>query len=171
MRWKRGLNIAKIKSGQYIAIIASIILLGLFFIITSSDDKDKSNDTIEKFVFDETDYEKTLEDRLKSLIEKIDGVGTVSVMVTLEGSAIYSYAQDLSENIGSDGDVKKETNIVLSAKSSSVKEAVVSGYALPKIKGAAVVCEKKLNATLLEKVIGTVSASLGISTDKIYVTN
>lgn len=122
-------------------------------------------------VFDETEYEKRLENRLKSLIERIDGVGSVSVMITLEGSAVYSYAKDSKEDVSSDGDVSVDTTVVLSTKSSNVKEAVVSGYTLPKIKGAAVVCEKRLSATLMERVIKTVSASLGISTDKIYVTN
>ena len=134
--------------------------------------KDESNQQESlKMQFNETEYEMQLEERLKALIEQIDGVGSVSVMVTLEGSALYSYAQDMNENIGADGDVKKEINVVLSNKSASVKEAVVSGYTLPKIKGAAVVCRNPLSAVLLEKVIGTVSASLGISTDKIYVTN
>ncbi len=121
--------------------------------------------------FSESDYEDELEARLTELVENIDGVGRVSVMVTLEGSAVYSFAQDLSEDVSSNGDLKTQASVVLSNKSSSIKEAIISGYTLPKIKGAAVVCEKKLSPTVLQKVIGVVSASLGISTDKIYVTN
>lgn len=162
---------SKFKNKMGYVIFAVILMLGIILMTKSPENVEKNIDQSPSMIFSETEYEAQLESRLKSLIEEIDGVGEVSVMITLEGSARYSYAQDLNENIGADGDVKKETSVVLSAKSSSIKEAVVSGYTLPKIKGAAVVCENSLNAVLLEKVIGTVSASLGISTDKIYVTN
>jgi len=151
-------------------LLAFILIIGCVMAISPSKEKQASAEDAPS-IFDESVYESQLEERLKKLIEQIDGVGSVSVMITLEGSALCTYAQNSSENIASDGDVKKETNIVLSTKSTSVKEAVVSGYTMPEIKGAAVVCKNKLSAVMLEKVIGTVSASLGISTDKIYVTN
>lgn len=163
--------IENLKSKLLPIVFLLLLFLGAFMMLS---DKDSNNETISEKtvgVFDETEYEKRLENRLKSLIERIDGVGSVSVMITLEGSAVYSYAKDSKEDVSADGDVSVDTSVVLSSKSSNVKEAVVSGYTLPKIKGAAVVCEKRLSATLLERVIKTVSASLGISTDKIYVTN
>ena len=160
----------KIKSKSNYIVLAALLVIGLFMVLFSPKQAEEKH--VEQTVsFSENEYERELEVRLKSLIEQIDGVGTVSVMITLEGSVVYSYAQDVTENVGSDGEVKRESNIVLSAKGTSVKEDVVSGYTLPKVKGAAVVCKNKLSATLLEKVIGTASASLGISTDKIYVTN
>ncbi len=160
----------KFKGKSNYIVLVILLIVGLCAVLFSPK-RAETTYTEQATSFNENEYEKELEARLKSLIEQIDGVGTVSVMITLEGSVIYSYAQDMTENVGSDGDVKRESSIVLSAKGTSVKEAVVSGYALPNVKGAAVVCRNKLSATLLEKVIGTVSASLGITTDKIYVTN
>ena len=152
-------------------LLVVMLVIGVVMALLPSSVGKQASENASSSVFNETVYEQQLEERLKALIEQIDGVGAVSVMITLEGSALCTYAQNSSENIASDGDVKKETNIVLSTKNSSVKEAVVSGYTMPKIKGAAVVCRNKLSAVMLEKIIGTVSASLGISTDKIYVTN
>lgn len=161
----------KLKGRPYYILIAVLFMFALLLIGLSGRKDGDQADSTKTYGFDESDYEKTLEARLGELIEKIDGVGNVNVMITLEGSAQYTYAQNTSEDVDRDGDVKKEVSIVLSNKKSNVKEAIVSGYTLPEIKGAAVVCEKKLSADLLKKVIGTVSASLGISTDKIYVTN
>ena len=160
----------KIKSKSNYIALAVLLIIGIGIALLSPKQAEEKHSE-QSASFNENEYERELEARLKSLIEQIDGVGTVSVMITLEGSVVYSYAQDVTENVGSGGDVKRESNIVLSAKGTSVKEAVVSGYTMPKVKGAAVVCKNKLSASLLEKVIGTVSASLGISTDKIYVTN
>ena len=158
------------KNKGVIFILASVLIVGIIMALSPSQNDDDLENA-DAVTFNESRYEEQLEERLKDLIEQIDGVGNVTVMITLEGSALYTYAQNVSEDIESDGNVKKETNIVLSTKSSSIKEAVVSGYSMPKIKGAAVVCDNRLSAGMLEKIIGTVSASLGISTDKIYVTN
>ncbi len=163
--------IEKLKSKLLPIVFLLLLFLGAFMMVFPNDSPAEKSSQEVVGVFDEAEYEKRLENRLKSLIERIDGVGSVSVMITLEGSAVYSYAKDSKEDVSADGDVRIDTSVVLSTKSSNVKEAVVSGYTLPKVKGAAVVCEKRLSATLIERVIKTVSASLGISTDKIYVTN
>lgn len=160
-----------LKNRGIAVIFALMLVIGVAMALSPTTKDKQTSENAKAAVFNEGVYESRLEERLKNLIEQIDGVGSVSVMITLEGSALCTYAQNSSENVASDGDVKKETNIVLSTKSASIKEAVVSGYTMPKIKGAAVVCKNKLSAVMLEKVIGTVSASLGISTDKIYVTN
>lgn len=133
--------------------------------------KEEAVSTQSGFSFDESVYSESLEKRLTALIEDIDGVGNVSVMITLEGSAVYTYATDTSYDSGTNGDSKRESTVVLSSGGSSRKDAVISGYSLPKVSGAAVVCSKELTPVLQAKVIGVASAALGISTSKIYVTN
>lgn len=150
-------------------IIIFLAVLGICLILISGEKTNQSEES--KIGFNEEAYEETLEKRLKSIIEEIDGVGEVSVMITLEGSAVYSYATDVSQDSGKEGDSKRESTIVLSTKASSVKEAIVSGYALPKVKGAAVVCSSSLSSVVRAKVIGVVSAALGISSARICVTN
>ncbi len=152
-------------------IFILIFLLGLLLVLLPSNEKEK-NTTIENTLrFDEEEYEKNLEKRLREIVEEIDGVGDVRVMITLEGSATYSYATDVTHDVSEKGNSKKESTVVLSTGTSSTKEAVISGYTLPKVKGAAVVCSKELSATLKGKVLEVVSAALGISSAKISVTN
>lgn len=152
-------------------IFIFVFIIGLLLVLLPSEEKDKKSSAEETLRFDEESYEKNLEKRLREIIEEIDGVGDVRVMITLEGSAMYEYATDIAQDVSEKGNSKKESTVVLSTGTSSTKEAVISGYTLPRVKGAAVVCSKELTATLKGKVIGVVSAALGISSAKISVTN
>ena len=165
-------KINELFTNKKISIIFIVIfILGLLLVFVPSNDKEKKTPMEETLRFDEEAYEKNLEKRLREIVEEIDGVGDVRVMITLEGSATYSYATDVAQDVSEKGNSKKESTVVLSTGTSSTKEAVISGYTLPKVKGAAVVCSKELSATLKGKVIEVVSAALGISSAKISVTN
>ncbi|MBE6701400.1 MAG: hypothetical protein E7582_05890 [Ruminococcaceae bacterium] len=159
-----------VKRNYKLIVALLFLLLGVLFVLFS-EPKDNTENKKEEKTFDENEYEKNLEQRLKKIVEEIDGVGEVSVMLTLEGSAIFSYATDVSQDTKAEGDLRKESTVVLSLDGSSKKDAVVSGYTLPEVKGAAVVCSNTLSPTLQSKVIGVVSAALGIPTSKIFVTN
>lgn len=160
----------KLKKTELVAILIAAAVIGILMVLFSG--KEKTIETVTSTeVFSEAEYTQSLEKRLKNIIEDIEGVGDVSVMITIEGSQIFSYATDVSQDTKSDGDYKRETTIVLSAAGSNSKGPIVSGYTLPEIKGAAIVCSKRISPSLQAKVIGVASAALGISTSKIYVTN
>ncbi|MBE6650913.1 MAG: hypothetical protein E7613_06330 [Ruminococcaceae bacterium] len=160
----------KIKKINGITIAVILLAVGVLMVLFSGK-KDGSTEPVEKYVFDESAYEEQLEKRLKDIVENIDGVGNVSVMITLEGSAVYTYATDTAYDTHADGDSKTQSNVVLSVKGSNNKEAVISGYKLPSVKGAAVVCSRALSPSLEMKVVGIVSSALGIPTNRIFVTN
>ncbi len=153
-----------------IIILIAFLVLGIILVFLSDGEKKESNPSTD-IGFDEEEYEINLEKRLKKIVEEISGVGEVNVMVTLEGSAFYSYATDMTQDFGKEGDSKRESTVVLSTGTSSTKEAVVSGYTLPKVKGAAVVCSGNISSSIRAKVISVVSAALGISSARICVTN
>ncbi len=160
----------KLKKSDLIIILVLSAIVGILMVLFSGNtNKADAVDTTK--VFSEADYTESLEKRLKSIIEDIEGVGQVSVMITIEGSQIFSYATDVSQDTKADGDYKRESTIVLTAGGTNTKSPIVSGYKLPEIKGAAIVCSKRISPTLQAKVIGVASAALGISTSKIYVTN
>lgn len=159
------------KKKNLLFLFLLLFVIGLLLVLFSQEDKKEEETVSSELEFDEERYEEMLEKRLKTIIEKMDGVGEVSVMVTLEGSALYTYAIDTTQDISPDGDSKKESTVVLSTTESSNKQAVISGYTLPKVKGASVVCSNTLSATQRSNVISVVSAALGISSAKICVTN
>ena len=160
-----------ISDKRTIAIFIVVFIAGLVLVMLPSNKKSAGVSSDDTLRFDEEEYEKNLETRLQKIVEEIDGVGNVEVMITLEGSAVYTYATDTTQDVSEKGSSKKESTVVLSTGTSSTKEAVISGYTLPRVKGAAVVCSNELTATLKSKVIGVVSAALGISTAKICVTS
>lgn len=154
------------------SIVILIIFLALGITLVFFSDKNEEQHVVSTDIgFNEEEYETNLEKRLKKIVEEISGVGEVNVMITLEGSAFYSYATDTTQDMGKEGDSKRESTVVLSTGNSSTKEAVVSGYTLPKVKGAAVVCSGNISSSIRAKVISVVSAALGISSARICVTN
>ena len=160
----------KLKKAKGLTVAITFLLIGVLLTFFSGR-KESKTEPSEKYVFDESAYEEQLEKRLKTIVENIDGVGRVDVMITLEGSAVYTYATDTTYDTRADGDSKAESNVVLSVNGSNNKEAVISGYKLPAVKGAAVVCSSALSPTLEMKVVGIVASALGIPTNRIFVTN
>ena len=122
---------------------------------------------------DAAEIEQTLESRLKSLIESIDGVGTVNVMVTLDGTSTRLYEKDeksQTDRKSSSGseNTAHETETVLAG---SAKEPLQTGILRPKVRGAAVVCSGAGDPVVKEKVTYTVAKALNIGISKVYVTD
>lgn len=107
------------------------------------------------------DYAAELEDKLRLIVSEIDGVGKVSVMVTVSGSEEKIYAENISE---SDGRSDTETVIIGS------KEALLKEIRRPEVTGVLIVCSGGDRAQVKEKVVNAVSTVLNIPTSKVYVT-
>lgn len=109
--------------------------------------------------------EQSLETRLKTLLEKIDGVGEVSVLITLDRCSQQVYEKDeKTQTDESRSSTEKET--VLSANKEPLPTAVIQ----PKVRGAAVVCSGANDPIVREKVTNAVAKALNIGVSKVYVT-
>ncbi len=140
----------------YLAIgIACLAVLSLSG--NKSDEKSSESD----FPSPETQYAVALEKQLKSAISKIDGVGSVTVMVTVEGTVKYDYQTDISK---SDDREESETVIV------SNKAPLIKSIENPKVSGVLVICDGGDSVKIREKVIYAVSTVLDIPTNKVYIT-
>lgn len=106
-------------------------------------------------------YQEELERRLQEIISEIQGVGKVTVMVTISGSEENIYAEDISE---SEQKTDRETVIVGS------KEALLRATKNPEVKGVLVVCTGGDRPQVQEKVVNAVSTVLDIPTNKVFVT-
>lgn len=106
-------------------------------------------------------YQEELEQRLQDIISEIQGVGKVTVMVTISGSEENVYAEDISE---SEQKTDRETVIVGS------KEALLKATKNPEVKGVLVVCSGGDRPQIQEKVVNAVSTVLDIPTSKVFVT-
>ena len=109
---------------------------------------------------DSSAIEQSLEQRLEVLLSEIEGVSSPKVMVTLDSTAETVYARDEVPD--------RESSVVLVG--SSAKTALKESVVLPKVRGAAVVCDGAADPTIREKVVNTVAGVLGIGTSRIYET-
>lgn len=171
-------NLFSGENGKKILIFgAAAVMLLLLLSTVSCGSKTASHEKtdINELAEDTAKIEQTLEQRLERLLEKIDGVGTVSVMITLDRTSQQLYEKDektetKSQNGPDSGteDTARETEVVLAG---SAKEPLLTGVVQPKVRGAAVVCSGADDPVIREKVTYTVAKALNIGISKVYVTD
>ena len=105
-------------------------------------------------------YQSYLEEKVAGLCTSVDGVGQVNVIVTLEGGFSSEYAveyKDRSEEYVTIGSGASQNGLLLTRQ-------------LPKILGIGVVCQGGLNPGVQRELTALLSAALGVSSNRIYVT-
>ncbi len=146
---------------------AGMILI-LFSELFSSDKSDKPvKETRSEEI---TDFSASTESKLEKILSRIDGVGKVSVLVSVEGTEEYVFAQEIKES-NSDGtsSSQSENNFVIVQKDGD-KEALIRKTINPQITGVVVVCDGGADSIVKEKVYKAVAVALDLTSDKIYVT-
>lgn len=153
--------------------IAGMILILLSELIPGKDTKTQTRENQSTATEDnETDlYKQQIQNELTELLKKIKGVGDCKVMVTIEGTTEYVYAENISRYNDTDNERtsdKYENNIVFTEKDGE-KQALVRKIIKPKINGVLIVCEGGGNIQVNERVIKAVSTALDLSSSKICV--
>jgi len=156
------------KSGKIIFIIKGA-LFGVALLVygsyaDSGGEDDKTVSAEESFSeLDAEIYAKELEERIAGLCENVRGADNVHVCVTLAGGYTAVYAQNSQS---SSSGYKNE--FVLSGSGSNEK-ALLVGYSVPQVSGVGIVCVGGGKPEVRQEIIALVSAALGISSNKIYV--
>ena len=112
-----------------------------------------------------------IEAELKMLLEQIDGVGSCEVMVSVEGTTEYVYAENISRYTDEADDRKSDKldeDIVI-IENGSDKQALVRRVIRPQISGVVVVCEGGGDIRVNERVLKAVSTALNISSGRVCV--
>ena len=104
----------------------------------------------------EDDYATVAQQQLKDILEKIDGVGSCEIMITLENGYENDYAKDV------DGD--KTEYAVVGGKT------VLISTKTPRIAGVLVVCRGGDKSSVKSEVTDIVSTLFGIDKIKVSVT-
>lgn len=163
--------------GRRIMIGAAVAVMILLLLSTVSCGGNKTSEPSNASAVkteDISEAERELERRLEQLISGIDGVGSVSVMVTMETSSTQIYDRNVksetSQHSGSDSlseGYEKQTEVVLAGSS---KEPLYIGTVQPRVRGAAVVCSGAADPVIRERVANTVAKALDIGISRVYVT-
>lgn len=134
----------------------------------------------EKEQYPQQDYAEDLEHQLKNLLEGVDSVGEVTIMVTLDSSQEYVYAENVRSS--SDETISYQGS---SPESTVVREEVDSEYVFvdagsnrqalkiqeiePQIRGVVVVCQGADSPIVKANVTEAVTTSLGIGASQVCV--
>lgn len=153
--------------------LTGMALIFLSELIPKKEEKSESENTNYSCeTSDETEnYKIQIQTELTQILSQIQGVGNCTVMVTVEGTTEYVYAENSSRYTDQkDGYVsdKYENDIVMTEKDGE-RQALIKKIIKPQINGVVVVCDGGGDAKINERVIKTVSTVLNIASSKICV--
>ena len=164
----------KLKGKNRTTIIVVIGIIGLLLLLFSEiikTDDNKQKGKITELNVNTDDYKNAVQQELVDILSRIDGVGDVKVMVTIEGSTEYVYAEEYNTK-QEDGDSKVSKdyqNKYVIVDKGNTKEALVKKILKPQITGVIVVCQGGGRPTVNEKIYEAVSAALNIPANRICV--
>ncbi len=139
-----------------LAIAVTLIVIGsVDYTLGRPDNKEKDKPDI----IDTAEYVKRLEGEVAALLERVNGVGTASVLITLESDSENVFAYDS----------KNGSREYLTTGSGSSESAVLLRRMTPRLRGIAVVCSGGENPVVQQKLISLLCALFDLSSTKVFV--
>lgn len=164
-----------IKSPKVLIMLGLIGIL-LIFISSLGSKTEKMPDTEKNGSFSVENYRLSLEDDIKDLVYNITGSKDVSVVVTLENTESYSYADTREQATSGKTDQKAETTeqelkegYITVKTADGGEQALIVTSNMPEIRGVAIVCQGGDDSLINEKVTNAVTAVLGITKKRVYI--
>ena len=155
-----------------VLIICRILALILLIASGVSEEKVSEEEVYLTSEISSAEYIKTQEEKLKELIEKIDGAGEAEVMITLESCYENVYLKDSNLKTESTSGVFKEEqeeSFIMAKTGSNTQNGVIIKVYEPVVKGVAVVVTGGDDEKVKMAIIETVSAVFNINSTDISV--
>lgn len=158
-----------IKKYKYVLLTA---LLGVLLLLLPQDEKAAATASATPSAAENFDRE-ALQNEMEDILSSLDGVGKLSLMLTVEGGGAYEPgagwrpASLKARGDEVDEQTRKTETVVLGSGTSA--EVVVTHSRYPRFVGALVVCEGGDRADVQLKVTQAVSALTGLSSERISV--
>ena len=157
-----------IKKYKYVVLTA---LLGVLLLLLPQNGNTAETGSTAPSAAESFDRE-ALQGEMETILSSLDGVGKLSLMLTVEGGGAYELAQDETASLKARGETleeqtQKTETVVLGSGTSA--EVVVTHSRYPRFVGALVVCEGGDRADVQLKVTQAISALTGLSSDHISV--
>ena len=152
-------------------VVIGLIGMALIFMSEMFSSEPKEESITQPLSLKTAEYKMEIESELTEILSQIQGVGKVKVMLTIEGTTEYVFAQEIDTQQDTQGDKNSESfqNKYVIIDNGSKKEALVKKVLKPKINGVIVVCEGGDNLVVKEKVYKAVSTVLAISSSRVCV--
>ena len=160
--------------------IAGILLILLSEFLPGGKSQESDGNTAVSVETDTAVKAQQLEQKLRSIVECIEGVGQADVMVTLQNGVEYIYAQEEKTNTDTVEDATAQTGSKVQQKNSSEqsyiliessgeKRPVLITQLEPRVQGVVVVCDGGGNAAVVEQIIDAVTVAVDIPSTKVSV--
>lgn len=162
-------------------LILIITVIAINTILSDKDGMSKVN-VVENTTVAETTNTNTitLEDRLKNILSKINGVGKVDVLISYSESSqtVAMYNENIKETSTEEKDESggtrliTENNIqkdVIYQEENGEKKPITQKTIMPKIEGTIITAEGAGDINVKENIIQAVSAATGLASHKIQV--
>lgn len=160
-------------------ILITIGIIGMVLIALSSfiTDGNESKATDGQTVIDIEEYKEELEEAVADIVKSVTGDKKATVVITLENTVKYSYADssetDSSNSSGEKSEQsseKKSQSYVTVRTSDGGEEALLVTEFMPQVRGVAIICKGGDNEILAEKIKNAVKAALQITSQRVYIT-
>lgn len=112
-------------------------------------------------------YRQQLEERLTDLLSQMEGVGEVTVMVTVGGSSAQIYAEEVKAARSSNSQQSESAPVL--TRNGSTESPLIAETRYPSVCGAVILCTGGSHAVIQERIKQAASTLLGIPAAKIYV--
>lgn len=160
--------IAKLKKKMTKENMFVIMLLGVLFLVIAIPVKEETaaeevqTETVETEEDQEEDHDmKKMEERLKDLLQSMDGVGEVTVMITWKSSEEVVVEKDMVSEC--------QENTVYRTESDGTRTPYVIMSRSPEVEGVTVVAEGGGNGYVQKNITEVIEALFGIDAHKIKV--
>ena len=177
--WTKWKIIDKLKKIKHFEIILVILLALIVALIWFWDWGSSTEASVDK-TSTESDYATQLETKLEKLLGNITGAGSVSVMITLDGTTqlVLAYTTDekknSTENTTSSGTSSKtetvntSTSPVIITTNGSSSPLVLTEI-LPEVKGVVVLAEGANDIKVKLEILKAVQALLGVTSSQVEI--
>lgn len=168
-----------------IILVVTLILVKYIFSGSTENTRNVENYSDAELVFsgeentdiETSDYSEKLEEELKEILKKIDGVGDVDILITFSETSkiVPIYNESSSNSKTEETDTSGGSRIIENYDSNKEvvsdenSEPVTEKVVMPKIEGAIVTAEGAGDASVKNNIISAVEAATGLAMHKIQV--
>jgi len=196
MEWlKNILEQIRGKNGQYLTNAVVVLIIGIIIMIAGSalfdnrgakrtvpvQPQSEEVQSVIKNKNNSAEYGNKLEEKLESILSKIEGVGDVSVMITFDSGSEVVLAEDKKDNetVTEEEDtqggkrkitqLEKEHKILVLSEQGGKQQPMVLKELNPTVKGVIVAAEGAGNIHVKADILDAVKTVLGIPAHKVQV--
>lgn len=160
----------KIKKEQWVVVFLAGVLI-LVILIPTGSNKEQTTQTEETSKETETDtlsdseYINQLEKKTEAFIEKMDGVGTAEVMITVKDNGNAVVDKDITNSKSGDDSSYSEQTIF----GNDGEDPYVVSNEVPSVDGVVIICDGGDEPIVQENLIDAIEALFSIESHKIKI--